>query len=174
MKKVVFLVSVLVLAQLLPLDSFAKQQYYTIQEVREQVPRRWTQTYETKWRTIDIDVCPTVPDVDTMPVLQVKAAYWQPEENGLDERWISLLFGMFEYTIGDYCAVAKATNGKLNETFFTPPYDYERAYLYESSFTLYNALDYVRQLMEEAQLSYVDYHMAYCFLVTQIRSITAC
>ncbi|NLO84358.1 MAG: hypothetical protein GX096_02880 [Clostridiales bacterium] len=37
-----------------------------------QPPARWQQTYETKWRVIDIDTPVTVPDVTAAPVVKIK------------------------------------------------------------------------------------------------------
>ncbi|MEG0864112.1 MAG: hypothetical protein RSI32_06490 [Clostridia bacterium] len=159
MKKSISIVLVVAVCVSMMNGALAKQGYHSIQEVREQVPKRWTQSYETKWRTIDIDVRPTVPDAEAMPVLKVEASYWQPEANGLDERWKSYQLGFFGYVCGDLVEDAKASKGKLKETFFTPPYDDEKAYLYESEFTLRDALDWLGQLLEEAKLTSVDFRI---------------
>lgn len=37
------------------LSVASAEEWYSIAEIREQTPARWTQTYETKWRTITID-----------------------------------------------------------------------------------------------------------------------
>ena len=72
----------LILMMLLPMAASAEQKYYTIGELKDQVTERWTNTYETKWRTITVDVQPTVPDVEKMPVIKVKPVIWLPEPNG--------------------------------------------------------------------------------------------
>lgn len=46
------------------------------------VPDHWTATYDTSWRTITVDVQPTVPDVEEISILQVRPAYWIPQPDG--------------------------------------------------------------------------------------------
>ncbi len=53
--------------------AYAKGDYESIGEIRESTPKRWTQTYETKWRTVEIDVPVQVPDVDRFPVIRITA-----------------------------------------------------------------------------------------------------
>jgi hypothetical protein len=63
----------LVFTILAPLGSLAQSEYLNIAQLREQTPANWTQRYETKWRTVEIDAAVNVPDVDTVPI--VKVAY---------------------------------------------------------------------------------------------------
>ncbi len=53
-------------------SAYAEQKFVSIQDVRATVPDRWTETYETKWRTVKIDVPIDVPAVDLMPIVRVK------------------------------------------------------------------------------------------------------
>ena len=43
-----------------------------ITAIREQTPARWTQTYQTPWRTVVIDAAIEVPQVDAFPILRVR------------------------------------------------------------------------------------------------------
>lgn len=43
--------------------------YISILERNEHPPERWTKAYETKWRTVEIDVQLIVPQVENMPIL---------------------------------------------------------------------------------------------------------
>lgn len=61
---------VLLLLLLYPLVGLAKD-YYTLPQVREQVTR-WQQTYTAHGRDIVIDVLPQVPEVDRMPMLEMR------------------------------------------------------------------------------------------------------
>ena len=55
-----FLLSLLALT---PIPSLGQAQYVTINELRAQIPEKWTQTYETKWRTVEVDAPILLPDV---------------------------------------------------------------------------------------------------------------
>ena len=52
----------------------AKAEWQSIKEVQENTPERWTESYETKWRTIQIDAQIDVPDVEKLPVIRVTGA----------------------------------------------------------------------------------------------------
>lgn len=79
----------LTLAALLPAASLAQEEYLSIQELREQTHTGWTQTYETKWRDVQINATVIVPQVDAMPVLLVADGATAPlmtaEEAGFDQ-----------------------------------------------------------------------------------------
>jgi hypothetical protein len=74
MKKTIalFLSALLALA---PFAWLSEDQYYTVSELRAQAPAEWTETFETKWRTIDIDAKIVLPDVDAIPVLKIARDY---------------------------------------------------------------------------------------------------
>ena len=70
MKKLISLLLV-ALTVLAPLGSLAETQYYNIADLRAQTPERWTQSYQTKWRTVDIDAEVRLPETDAVPILKV-------------------------------------------------------------------------------------------------------
>lgn len=45
----------------------------SIQQIIETTPERWTETYETEWRTIEVDTEIIVPDVETFPIVKVQS-----------------------------------------------------------------------------------------------------
>lgn len=51
--------------------AFGEGDYDTIAQVRQNTPARWTQTYDTKWRRVEIDVPIEIPRVDSVPVLKI-------------------------------------------------------------------------------------------------------
>lgn len=61
----------LVAALLLPLFGQAAEQYYNIQQLKEQAAKGWTKTYESRGRTIEVDVAPRLPEVENLPLLEV-------------------------------------------------------------------------------------------------------
>lgn len=58
----------LALAQLL---SGAHAERLPVRDIREQAPARWTQRYETPWRTVDINAPVCVPEAEALPILRV-------------------------------------------------------------------------------------------------------
>lgn len=56
--------------------SAQAEEYYSIVELRRQTPEWLTQTYETKWRTVDIDTPVIVPDGDSFPIVTVVPDWW--------------------------------------------------------------------------------------------------
>lgn len=52
--------------------SARAETFCSIQEIVESTPQRWTETYETKWRTINIDVSIDVPVVAEFPIVKVR------------------------------------------------------------------------------------------------------
>lgn len=78
----------ILLTMLTLLSVASAEEWCSIADICEQTPARWTQTYETKWRTINIDAEIRVPEVDTVPVILIEGAAEQPsltaEETGWD------------------------------------------------------------------------------------------
>ena len=52
----------------------ARAEWQSIVEIRTETPERWTETYETPWRTVQINVPIGVPDVDAFPIVRVTKA----------------------------------------------------------------------------------------------------
>lgn len=60
-----------------------EQAYVSMAQLRMQVPARWTESYETPWRTIEIDVPIHMPQVDKMPVLKISTGGTEVEADKL-------------------------------------------------------------------------------------------
>lgn len=54
------------------LDALASKTFSSIATISSTTPERWTATYDTKWRTVSVDVPISVPQVDSFPILCVK------------------------------------------------------------------------------------------------------
>lgn len=67
----------------------AEGSHVSIQELQTQAPKRWTQTYKTKWRDVAIDAEILLPDVEQVPVMLIAGGVDEPsltaEEAGWDE-----------------------------------------------------------------------------------------
>ena len=75
MKKRTWTMAALALVALFGVNrGTAKAEWQSIKEVQENTPERWTESYETKWRTIQIDAQIDVPDVEKLPVIRVTGA----------------------------------------------------------------------------------------------------
>lgn len=77
----------LALMALTPLPALGQTQYVTISELRAQIPEKWTQTYETKWRTVEVDAPILLPDVETVPILKVGYDVSQPMLTAEESGW---------------------------------------------------------------------------------------
>ncbi len=62
---------ILSLSFLFTSPAFAES-YTSIQQIVETTPERWTETYETKWRTIQVDAEIIVPNVETFPIITIQ------------------------------------------------------------------------------------------------------
>ena len=75
MKKRTWTMAALALVALFGVNrGTAKAEWQPIKEVQENTPERWAESYETKWRTIQIDAQIDVPDVEKLPVIRVTGA----------------------------------------------------------------------------------------------------
>jgi len=63
--------AILLLLAALLTSASAESGYCSIQQVRVDTPHRWTETYETQWRTIEIDTPVMVPEVDAVPIVKI-------------------------------------------------------------------------------------------------------
>lgn len=84
MKRFLCLIFVLML---LPCASIGEESYLTIQQMKAQLPRRLTQTYETKWRQIAIDAEIILPDVDALPVALIAGGAQEPVQTAKETGW---------------------------------------------------------------------------------------
>ncbi len=84
------LISLLLALALTPLCARAETEYVTLPALREQAQTRWTQTYQTKWRDVQIDAQVRVPDGDAMPLLLLGNGADKPLPAAADVGWEKL------------------------------------------------------------------------------------
>ncbi len=92
----------ILLAMLVLFAAASAEEWCSIADIRKQTPARWTQTYETKWRTVTIDAAIEVPQVDAFPILKVRKMPAVDESllpAGADIRYNTP--GMFQFYTGD-------------------------------------------------------------------------
>ena len=73
-----------------PFAGQAETEYFTLKQLRERTETHWTQTYETPYRTLEVDANVYLPEADAMPVLRVRlqdmsSPALTAEESGWDE-----------------------------------------------------------------------------------------
>ena len=123
--------------------------YLTMAEMCEQAPARWTQTYETTWRTVNIDVQPLVPQVKKVPILKVVPEFGQPDVSVLGAGWTSKArrMGVFNAYL-NYADLEE--NDKVSTTTTTsiyPPFDMNTAYAKGNELILAKVLDQLQLIM---------------------------
>ena len=109
MKKLIFVLMVM----LMMLSAASAEDWCSIADIREQIPVRWTQTYETKWRTINIDAEINIPQVDKVPVVQIEGGAVEPPFAASEIGWDSFRFdGAYQLVLRrDYPSYPKKLNG---------------------------------------------------------------
>ena len=65
------------------------EEYYNIVELRQQTPERLTKSYETKWRTVEIDAPIYLPTIDKLPAVTLRTvpSYEIALEEGENNAW---------------------------------------------------------------------------------------
>lgn len=146
---------------LIPFGASAEKQYYQIQELHDQPIKRWTKTYEVMGRTVNVDVMPTVPDVDAMPVLVVAAKAWFPETKENVE-WTGKTQADYEKDLsapGNFSLKYDDGTGPNGDALskkydidtvdFYAPFDPDYPYMETKDLTLRQVFDKLRQVMGE-------------------------
>jgi len=77
--------------------SALAEEYYNIVKLRQQTPERLTQTYETKWRTVEIDAPICLPAIDKLPALTLRTmpSYEISLEEGENNAWSPTNYARF-------------------------------------------------------------------------------
>ena len=103
----------LLMAMLMTLSVASAEEWCSIADIRAQMPARWTQTYETKWRTITIDAEINIPQVDKVPVVLIEGGAVEPMFTATDIGWDSFRFdGAYQLVFHRDCpSYPKKLNG---------------------------------------------------------------
>ena len=132
--------------------GLASTEYVSLADIKESVPDRWTQSYETKWRTVEIDVQPYVPDAKEMPVLYVIPAPEKPDITPLGANWESQpnddggVFVMLDDGGEEEMKRARKQGGTTTTSLFFPPYDINKVYAENSDMTLNDVLSELKSV----------------------------
>jgi hypothetical protein len=144
------MVTLIAVFMFLPLAGKA-QGYLTVKQMREQPPARWEQVYETKWRTVSIDVQPMLPQADKIPVLKVVPDFWQPDVSALGTGWKSEVSRLgsttFRAYLNDMDQEERDAMGKTTTTNYYPPFNMNASYAQGNGLTLNDILNHLKRIM---------------------------
>lgn len=162
LKKVMVCFSVFLLC-FCTLGAYAENAILTVDEIREQITSAWQSVYETNWRTIEIDILPTVPAVQRMPVLLVRPAYWIPST---DEDVLWTADGIHFDKGGDSFYLTSSVNSEEEKTKTSPaktesisyyvyaPLDYDYPYAPANNLTMDEMMGALKYLMDTIDNDY--------------------
>ena len=63
------------------------QDYVSIIQLRSRLNNVWRQTYETEWRSVSVNVIPSIPEVPEIPVLKINRDIMEPNIHALGNGW---------------------------------------------------------------------------------------
>lgn len=160
------LLSLMLVALLLPLTGLAKPQFYSVAQVREQAAQGWQQTYTAHGRTIKVDILPQVPKVETFPMLQVgrlPLPIALPQETGWSihpnvKKGMEEDPSYFSYTMESVGEVPKVINGKKVKygpfrIYYSENFDPDGHYIPGSEVTFREITDLLRQTLIKVGLN---------------------
>lgn len=153
MKTVKLLILLLLITLLLPLPGLARGRYYSISEVREQASQAWQQTYTAHGREIAVDVLPHVPDVEAVPILQLRLARLNLHQDP-QGRWEAT--GRpedFIFAIDADREAVTETRGFVQSGVLYKNFDLNKCYIQSNPQTLGDMLQMIRNLMETSGLN---------------------
>ena len=129
-------------------------QYYTVDDLQEQISKVWQQTYETPWRTVEIDVQATAPQVQSMPILKVTPAFWIPETSSKVE-WISRAghddpdSDTFSLSCGEIYKEEQMDNVMPQTEYYYAPLDAQQSYAPQNPLTIRNMLTLLDEILSD-------------------------
>ncbi len=126
-------------------------EYLTVKQMLEHPPARWTQVYETKWRTVSIDVQPVLPQADKIPVLKVVPDFWLPDVSALGAGWKSEVSRpgstTFRAYLDDVDQEERGTHSETISTNYYPPFNMNASYAQGNDLTLNDILNHLKSIM---------------------------
>lgn len=145
------------------------EEFYTINEVRQQAAAGWHETYEAYGRTIVADVEPEIPNVTQIPIEKLEFARMTPrvteEETGL-QFVIRPEENVFGFYTRDFIEQVPNKIEKTTGLFLGYPSEWERAYAEGSDLTLSGMTDVVRKALALMQLDESSWDLEHPYELT--------
>lgn len=162
MKKILCLIA----AAMLLMSAACAEGYQSIAEMT--APDRWTATYQSGKNTVAVDIQPTIPDVDALPVLKVVPSFWVPEpaENA---QWVlsdqsRVAEGAFNLWTENVYTVSASVRTTQGSGFVYGPFDENEKYIVGSELTLAQMKAKVPEIfatMKNAEYEYTTDYIHY-------------
>jgi len=87
MKKLICLI-----LSLMIYTSAGAEEWLTISQLQAQTPKRWTKTFQTRWRDVPIDAEILIPQVDKIPVILICGGAIDPEQITEETGWDKVVY----------------------------------------------------------------------------------
>lgn len=159
--------TILFLAAFIPISGYAGAksgiEKYSIQEIRQQTPDRWQNTYEAYGRTISVDCPVDLPDVTSFPILKVQ---WGTKvfPSSFRDATVDQLLASYNngFIHGSGFSLEKNgphiyPKGFMPNFIWTPePWDLSQAYAYNNPLTLGQAIDMTKSFIDEYANGFVE------------------
>ena len=138
------------------------QEYYTIDQLREQAAEGWHNVYEAYGRKIVADIDITIPDVEQVPVEKLELAR---RESQIDEKEVGLNFvirpeeNVFGFYTSDFVEPISGKIEKKNEICIGNPNEWERMYAEGNELTLSDIVNVIKDALSVMQLDYKNWDL---------------
>ena len=138
------------------------QEYYTIDQLREQAAEGWHNVYEAYGRKIIADIDITIPDVEQVPVEKLEFARRETQvtekETGL-EFYIRPEGNIFGFNTPDFIGPVSGKIEKKNEICIGNPNEWERMYAEGNELTLSDIVSVIKDALSVMQLDYKNWDL---------------
>ena len=138
------------------------EEYYTIQQVREQAATGWHQSYTAHGRDVAVDIDLPTPDVDTMPVVKAEFAKMTPSFTEEETGWkivCRVEDNVFAYETQTFPEAIPNKINKVPEAVYSNPREFDKAYPSGTDLTLGEAIDIIRSTFVPARLDASEYQL---------------
>ena len=138
------------------------QEYYTINQLREQAAGGWHNVYEAYGRKIVADIDITIPDVEQVPVEKLEFARRETQvtekETGL-EFYIRPEGNIFGFNTPDFIEPVSGKIEKENEICIGNPNEWERMYAEGNELTLSDIVNVIKDALSVMKLDYKNWDL---------------
>ena len=136
-------------------NGYAQEEYYTIDQVREQAGTGWHNVYEAYGRKITVDIEIKMPDVAQVPIEKLELARMEPkvtEEDGGLKFCIRPWENVFGFYTLNFIEPIPNKIDKKNELCIENPNEWDRMYAEGNEYTLTDIVEVVKHALSVMKL----------------------